>query len=142
LKAFAEVLKNSSRRIDKVARFGGEEFVALLPATDATGANTFAEKVRTSTAALEIPCENRSAPPIRVTVSGGGAVATAVDQTDASIPEVAQELLQAADRCLYQAKDAGRNQVIVQVVEALSRSRPANVQNNSHEYVSNLAQSL
>lgn len=142
LKEFAEVLRSSSRRIDKVARLGGEEFVALLPATDATGATTFAEKVRTSTAAVEIPCEDRSKPPIRITVSGGGAVAMAVDQTDASISEVAQDLLQAADRCLYQAKDAGRNQVIVQVVEEFSRTRPGTASPDSHEFVSNLAQSL
>jgi diguanylate cyclase (GGDEF)-like protein len=142
LKAFAEVLRNSSRRIDKVARFGGEEFVALLPATDAIGASTFAEKVRTSTAALRIPVEDGSSPPIHITVSGGGAVALAVDQTDASIAEVAQDLLQAADRCLYQAKAAGRDQIVVQVVEEFSRKRPAGGAGPAHEYVTNLAQAV
>jgi len=142
LKAFAEVLTHSSRRIDKVARFGGEEFVALLPATDATGASTFAEKVRTSTEALRIDCDDRAKPPVRVTVSGGGAVALAVDQTDASIGEVAQELLQSADRSLYQAKAAGRNRVEVHIVEEYSRKRPAGGAGPAHEYVSNLAQAF
>ncbi len=55
LQAFARVLENTKRSIDTVARLGGEEFGALLPATGFDGACAFAEKVRQSTAKMNIP---------------------------------------------------------------------------------------
>lgn len=128
LKAFAEVLHHSSRRIDRVARFGGEEFAALLPATDATGAATFAEKVRATTEAMPIPHrapDGQELPPIRVTVSGGAAVAHQIDQDEENIVGLNRALVQAADRCLYKAKAAGRNRVIVETIETLSASNLA-----------------
>ena len=126
LRAFSKVLYDSSRRVDKVARFGGEEFVALLPATDAIGAAAFAEKVRAAIATLEIPCFTRDgepAPPLRVTVSGGVAVARSLCKTEAQVKVLANNLVQAADRCLYQAKAAGRDQIVVQTVEDLASVR-------------------
>ena len=72
LQAFAETLMNSSRRVDKVARFGGEEFALLLPATDAEGVEVVGEKARSATEELEIPCTG-CAPGefLRVTTSAG-----------------------------------------------------------------------
>lgn len=128
LKAFAEVLHHSSRRIDKVARFGGEEFAALLPSTDATGAATFAEKVRASTEALLIPqlaAAGEELPPIRITVSGGAAVAQQIEQDEENITGLNRALVQAADRCLYKAKSSGRNRVVVETIETLSVNTPA-----------------
>lgn len=55
LRAFSEVLRRSSRRIDTIARTGGEEFVAILPETDEAGAFSFAEKVRLTTSDLQFP---------------------------------------------------------------------------------------
>lgn len=123
LKAFAEVLLHSSRRIDKIARFGGEEFVALLPSTDATGAATFAEKVRATTEALLIPrpsSDGQELPPIRVTVSGGAAVAREIEQDEENIVALNHALVQAADQCLYKAKAGGRNRIIVETIDTLS----------------------
>jgi len=120
LKGFAEVLFHSSRRIDKVARYGGEEFAAVLPETDQAGTETFAEKVRAATAALAIQRssnEENDGEPIRITVSCGAAVVPAIPQSDTDVSLLANHLVQEADRCLYQAKAGGRNQVVVRIVD-------------------------
>ena len=117
LQAFAQVLRRSSRRIDTVARIGGEEFVALLPATEEGGARAFAEKVRLMTEALSLPIRGREGEAettLRVTVSSGVAVASGLDDGQTPVPQLSQGLMQAADKLLYAAKEAGRNRVIVQ----------------------------
>jgi diguanylate cyclase (GGDEF)-like protein len=86
---------------DLVGRYGGEEFVALLPATDAAQARQIAETIRRTVEELEIP--HSAAPGGRVTVSLG--TATAVESPDP------HELVLRADRALYVAKQAGRNRV-------------------------------
>jgi diguanylate cyclase (GGDEF)-like protein len=120
LQAFAKVLQHTSRRVDKVARIGGEEFVALLPTTDADGAETFAEKVRSATEELEIPGTNLDgspAAPLRVTTSVGVAVVNSIAHEEETNSAIANALLQQADRCLYAAKESGRNRVVMHVVE-------------------------
>jgi diguanylate cyclase (GGDEF)-like protein len=85
LQEFARVISHESRSIDTVARFGGEEFAALLPATDLEGARSFADKVRRSVEELKIPCRTREgaeAPPLSVTVSAGAAVASSFDSNN------------------------------------------------------------
>jgi diguanylate cyclase (GGDEF)-like protein len=121
LKAFARVLESSSRRIDKVARFGGEEFAAVLPETDINGAEFFAEKVRASTQELTIQAESDRIP---VTVSIG-AVSVAIprlqsethDETS-DVTALGQRLLTEADRCLYEAKETGRNRVVSRTLQS------------------------
>lgn len=79
LQEFARTLDGARRHIDVVARLGGEEFAALLPATDSAGARVFAEKVRQATENLNIPCrtlDGNEAPNIHVTVSAGSATAS------------------------------------------------------------------
>jgi diguanylate cyclase (GGDEF)-like protein len=89
---------------DMVARFGGEEFIAVLPQTDLATAQAVAERVRQAVAALGIPHEASSAAAV-VTVSVGVASwAVQAGQFDA-------ELLKAADDALYRAKRSGRNRV-------------------------------
>src|SRR5205823_4259696 len=106
---------------DRVGRYGGEEFIALLPATDSAGASIFAEKVRAATAGLSIPhvtngsnpdgaasrraADATAASPLHITVSGGGAVATTISQ-QAEISALGSSLVQVADRCLYRAKES------------------------------------
>jgi diguanylate cyclase (GGDEF)-like protein len=99
LAAVGDVLSTTLRGSDFTGRTGGEEFVALLPDTDAQGAVEAAEKLRGAFEHLEVPGVDR-----RITASFGVAVFPddAVD---------ADELLRRADRALYAAKRQGRNRV-------------------------------
>lgn len=112
LRAFAEVLMNSSRRVDKVARFGGEEFALLLPATDAEGVEIVGEKVREATEELEIECAPCGDTVLRVTVSAGGVILPQLAENGPSVADLASGMFDLADRCLYAAKNGGRNRVI------------------------------
>jgi len=92
------------RPADCVARYGGEEFSVILPETSLHGARKVAEELRRTVQDLGIPHAHSPVAPV-ITVSIGGAQAQ---------PESGLEpgrLLEAADFCLYKAKDAGRNQV-------------------------------
>jgi diguanylate cyclase (GGDEF)-like protein len=95
----AEVVRSCCRGPDVAARLGGEEFAVLLPGTDRAGAVTFAERVRRAV--------ERGPWPLRpVTVSIG--IAT----FDPGCREAGRQLVEAADRALYRAKQAGRNRVV------------------------------
>lgn len=95
--AIAEAMRRPS---DLAARFGGEEFAALLSDTDRDGARRVAEAIREGVAR-----SNRSVPEPAVTISCGVAcVVPSVASTPAS-------LLERADACLYGAKTSGRNRV-------------------------------
>jgi len=95
LVALADVLRAEVRASDLVGRFGGEEFVVLLPGTATEHAHAIAERIRGTLAAV-------AGLPEAVTVSIG--LATFPDHG-----ETVDELLEAADRALYAAKTAGRN---------------------------------
>ena len=126
LKAFAQVLESSSRRTDKVGRMGGEEFAAVLSETDSEGAKFFSEKVRATTESLEIHSGQER---IAITVSIGAVTVPPPPDiqeneqlSPAALPamtELASHFLKAADDCLYQAKDAGRNRVILREVPTI-----------------------
>lgn len=98
----ASVLKRSS---DLVARFGGEEFVALLPATGAGEAAALAERMRLAVRELNLPHAASTAAPI-VTASFGVYAMQPVDDEQAST------LLDKADAALYRAKQGGRDRVV------------------------------
>ena len=99
----AKILGETAREIDMVGRYGGEEFIAILPNTDEEEAGRFAERVR---AAVEAHLFRDEANEIRMTTSAGVAAfpAPGVDS-----PET---LLKRADEALYQAKESGRNRVV------------------------------
>ncbi len=99
LKAVAKLLMEVTRTEDIVARFGGEEFVVVLDHTEADGAKLKAENIRR--AIEELTPEN-----ILVTVSIGLAQYS-------SGKETFEELLKRADIAVYQAKEQGRNRVII-----------------------------
>jgi len=99
--AFAELLRESVREIDTAGRFGGEEFMLLLPGTDVAGATNVAERVRAALAERVIVTPGGAA--IRITASFGVATAPPLAR--------AEELISAADRALYDAKRAGKNRV-------------------------------
>lgn len=105
LKTIAEVARAVfSRREDLVARFGGEEFVALLPGISAAEANEIAERFRQRVYDLKLSHSGATLQG-RVTVSIGVADSRVVEDPTAA------RLLEAADQALYQAKNHGKNQV-------------------------------
>lgn len=103
LKAVARVLQSSlGRPADFLARFGGEEFIILLPDTKESGCRHLAENIRKAVESLGI--EHRDSPVAdHVTVSVGAVTCVDVTQCDRSI------ILEHADRLLYKAKHEGRN---------------------------------
>ena len=100
LRAVAQRLSASLRETDLAARFGGEEFLVVLPETDRAGLARVAEKLRAAVEALNV---EQVGP---VTVSLGGAVAEE-GGGDAAL------LLERADQALYGAKAAGRNRAVI-----------------------------
>lgn len=100
LAAVAQCLQGGLRGQDFIGRDGGEEFLALLPGTDANGARMAAEHLRNRVEHLAMPWASET---IRVTVSIGG---------HARIPDGAagaQAMVDVADQAMYAAKRAGRN---------------------------------
>lgn len=101
----AALIDSLLRPVDLLARFGGEEFVCLLPSTDEAGALQVAERFKAGVAALAIPHEHSPTRPV-VSISQG--VATLVPIAEAR-PEI---LVVEADNRLYDAKRRGRNLII------------------------------
>jgi diguanylate cyclase (GGDEF)-like protein len=101
LREFAVLLEETVRDVDLAGRWGGEEFVLVLPGTDLMGGAQLAERIRAALAQRTVLAVDGS--PIPVTASFGVA-ATPPAKT-------ASELFAAADAAMYQAKRAGKNRV-------------------------------
>ncbi len=99
LVAFAELLRGSVRKVDGVYRFGGEEFLLLLPGADVAGLETLTETLRTRIA------QSLQGPDGNLTASLGAAALRA--------GESAESWLSRADAALYRAKGLGRNRACV-----------------------------
>ena len=128
LRAFAEVLMNSSRRVDKIARYGGEEFALLLPGTDAEGVEFVGEKVREATQHMEVDCPPCGDTVLHITVSVGGVTIPTLAENGPSVADLAHGMFEVADQCLYAAKNGGRNRVVVMSAtedEIVSRAQVA-----------------
>jgi diguanylate cyclase (GGDEF)-like protein len=106
LRAVSRLLTSLARQGDTVARWGGEEFVVVLPETDLAGARRFAERLRRT-------IEAHAVAEMKTSASCG--VATMLPE------DSVEELLGAADQALYQAKSNGRNRT----ESAVRGSRPA-----------------
>lgn len=123
LKAVAATLADELRGYDAVGRFGGEEFVALLPGASTTTAVTVAERVRRRIELLGVIVNEHTGGGtcIAITASIGVASARGAAELD--------DLLRDADAALYLAKDAGRNLVcwapVVDADAAQQAARPA-----------------
>ncbi|RKX27958.1 MAG: hypothetical protein DRP47_05560 [Candidatus Zixiibacteriota bacterium] len=103
LKHLAEVIKSSIRDVDIFSRYGGEEFVVILPQTQQDEAFVIGERIRERVELSSVVTDNER---LGITVSVGVS----------SFPEnghTQEELISVADRALYQAKDKGRNHVCV-----------------------------
>jgi diguanylate cyclase (GGDEF)-like protein len=90
------------RGADALVRYGGEEFVALLPNTDSDGAHQVVQKVMSSLAELRLP--HPASPFGEITVSIGGVTWRAPD-----VESTPEQMILLADAALYQAKERGRN---------------------------------
>ena len=104
LKGFSAILKKLARESDIACRYGGEEFVVILPETLGESALVMAERVRKAIEANDFP-GGETQPGGRVTVSMGVSSYTEGMSVD--------ELLKTADNALYRAKEEGRNRVCV-----------------------------
>ena len=101
LRGVGEVIRARVRRIDTAARYGGDEFVVVLPETDPTGAYVLAEKIRLGVEDLEVSIPRADVKPSLsigvVSYPGDG--------------RTADELMIAADAAMYRSKRAGKNRV-------------------------------
>ncbi|SNR63975.1 PAS domain S-box-containing protein/diguanylate cyclase (GGDEF) domain-containing protein [Humidesulfovibrio mexicanus] len=100
LAQIAKTLKSSLRGVDALCRWGGEEFVALVPKVDEKAFHSIAERMRRFVEATSIP-SGCGHPPLRFTISVGGALA----RPDDTLTSLAAR----ADTMMYEAKRSGRN---------------------------------
>jgi two-component system cell cycle response regulator len=103
LREFALRLRRNIRGVDLACRFGGEEFVVLMPDTDYAQAQGVAERVRAAIA--ERPFDIGGGRGISVTISVG----VSLNEHAVDVPET---LIKRADIALYRAKRDGRNRVV------------------------------
>jgi len=109
LSSVACAIKKHLRNSDVLSRYGGEEFVVLLPEADARIAGEIGERIRDCIASLMLDYADST---ISVTLSVGAATFDASRTQQASISALAAQLLHAADTALYRAKRDGRNRVV------------------------------
>ncbi|GAC1474516.1 MAG: GGDEF domain-containing protein [Isosphaeraceae bacterium] len=112
LREVAVVLRESTRAEDLVARYGGEEFVAAIPVAAPDLATERAERSRANLAARRIPIPTtRGGAPLALKVTASLGLAF----SHPGRVRAATALVTAADHCLYQAKNTGRNRVILRI---------------------------
>lgn len=99
IKALADILKTTARTTDSIFRYGGEEFVMLLPNTGGDGVRLLAERIRQKVEETECVCHGVA---MKMTISLGISTLRKTDNEEA--------LFLRADKALYKAKTSGRNQ--------------------------------
>lgn len=109
--AFGKLLKQHQRNVDIVCRFGGEEFLLLLPDCDASNAYKVAERIRLAASNFKMQADGDTQ--ITFTVSAGIHQFNLPDESIKSATD-------AADRALYLAKSSGRNQVKITPTETIA----------------------
>jgi diguanylate cyclase (GGDEF)-like protein len=102
LKALTRVCRASLRSADTISRWGGEEFLLILPGADDSAAMVAAERVRAAVAATEVSTVDGTV--LRFTVSIGVATYNGGNRS-------VHEFLEIADEALYSSKSSGRNRV-------------------------------
>jgi two-component system, cell cycle response regulator len=110
LREVAGRMQDSVRLEDMVGRWGGEEFLVVPPNTTDQGAAELAERLRQVVA--DTPCRLADGDAVQVTISVGCA---------ASLIDDAGSLVRSADAAMYQAKQTGRNRVVVAASDDLAR---------------------
>ena len=107
LKTISDMIKETIREVDVFGRYGGEEFLIILPNTKACAAAIVAEKVRKKIAQLKFETGNDEVGPFMLTLSLG------VSDIHSGIPATVEELLFNTDKALYQAKNNNKNQYVI-----------------------------
>lgn len=103
LKSIAETIKRELRTYDLLGRIGGEEFAILLPNTDKSSALAISQRIRISVESLKIEFNKHA---LKATVSIGVSL-------DINANKDLEEMFLSADKLLYQAKESGRNKVVI-----------------------------
>jgi diguanylate cyclase (GGDEF)-like protein len=103
LVSLAATYRENLREVDLIGRYGGEEFIILLPETDLSQAAATAERLRLLTTQLKIPGSHL---PIHITVSIG------YNTWHPEINYSLDEAIRRADEALYRAKSSGRDQIV------------------------------
>lgn len=103
LRAIGEILQRSLRTADFVGRYGGDEFVLVLPETSGNGTHQLAERIRNGVSRRIFELRGGT---LRLTISGG---VVGYPEVGVVTPE---DLIDRADQALYQAKAAGRNKIL------------------------------
>lgn len=132
-KVSAAIKDALQRGADLLGRYGGEEFIVLLPETDAMGAFNVAQRIQENINALQLPHERSSTEPY-VTVSIGGA--SCLRTASHSL----EELVHSADRALYKVKHAGRNHALIDEMVIHKTLLIADPDAQNSQYLSELLQ--
>ena len=111
LKRVAQAAAAGLRSTDAIGRYGGEEFLLVLPETDIAGACAVAEKVRSMVQRATVPMEDGTAARVTISIGLGSLPDLAPRESRVS----ARDLIAAADRSLYAAKTSGRNRIYPRV---------------------------
>jgi len=105
IRIIANIIKKSVRVSDTVARYGGEEYIVLLPQSDKEDASKLAQRIR-----IEVEQENISTD---ISKNSNVTISVGVAQLDKENDIEIEQTIQRCDKALYQAKESGRNQVCV-----------------------------
>jgi two-component system chemotaxis family response regulator WspR len=104
LRMLAKIIDDSIKRsTDLAARWGGEEFIVLLPDIDKVGAMEVAERIRSNIENCQIPCTDGSTTSLTASIGGTNIIPTGEN--------LIQEFIDGADQALYIAKNSGKNRV-------------------------------
>lgn len=126
IKQVAETLSRSLRSTDSVCRYGGEEFCVILPGMDLAQAKTMAERARLSIEKIDIIDDADNTP---VTITSSFGISSNEHQ-----PASLSELIDRADKALYQSKHTGRNRVAVWDMEESGAQPDVGPGNNTHSH--------
>lgn len=112
LKIIAKAIDDQLRTTDLLARYGGEEFVVLLPDCDETFSLEIAERVRQSVSDLKID-HAAAGNKVQPTISVGLTTWNPIDSKQSDLVRLGEKMLACADEAMYEAKNSGRNKVVV-----------------------------